>query len=478
MPKPSAESPPRSSADLLEPPSDAVSRMIPEAAADQGRRRPGRRAGDSEALGQASRLVHRLAARPGNRRPAGGVRPGVSAVVRVFPRRSGRARRLAVDRLRDPRAGPVQAGRACCPTTCRRSHTATRGTSTSGSTTSRATTIAGTWCCTRATHGFMNTLLGRVRAAVVHGGDGRVAGHASLARRPAARWTTCRPRKDECRCGDGSRSSRTPLRPGGRRRLEDVLGVRRSRPRRDRALRLVLGGVPAPGPPSPLSSPVPPALRRRAAAGLQRAVSPSVGRRLGPDWPRSGRCSSRTWNTATTSLGARWISRRASPLPPDGTTVEVAADRGWQNSGVRLEAGAVVSAPRRGTLSGGRRPQIWWCEPGGVSIRYYQGRPLGILLAAVHGDESEGGTVGLPSSESGRSATQPAGGNTAGQASGGTRAGSTSPLLRPSVVGLETVLKPEVSGTLFLKINDSAGELGDNAGKLSVRVDMGVAGRV
>jgi hypothetical protein len=138
------------------------------------------------------------------------------------------------------------------------------------------------------------------------------------------------------------------------------------------------------------------------------------------------------------------------PLPADGTTVEVAADRGWQNSGVRLEQGASYRLRAEGRYQVADKPQIWWCEPGGVTIRYYQGRPLGILLAAVRPDS-------------------PAKTSTAGAADRGADAGP-SPLVRPTVVGLGTVLQPDVSGTLYLKINDSAAELGDNTGRLSVRI--------
>ncbi len=38
------------------------------------------------------------------------------------------------------------------------------------------------------------------------------------------------------------------------------------------------------------------------------------------------------------------------------------------------------------------------------------------------------------------------------------------------VVGLGTTLSPTETGTLFLKINDSAGELDDNSGELKVEV--------
>ena len=125
--------------------------------------------------------------------------------------------------------------------------------------------------------------------------------------------------------------------------------------------------------------------------------------------------------------------------PLGAGTVTIAADHGWQNSGLRLQAGVSYRLTATGRYQVAKEPKVWWCEPGGVSIRYYQGRPLGILLAAVRPE-------------------QPA-------------PGSTSALLRPTVVGLGTTLSPQESGTLFLKINDSAGELDDNAGELRITVE-------
>ena len=126
------------------------------------------------------------------------------------------------------------------------------------------------------------------------------------------------------------------------------------------------------------------------------------------------------------------------PLPAEGVSVTVAADRGWQNSGLRLEAGSAYRLAASGRYQVAREPKVWWCEPGGVSIRYYQGRPLGMLLAAVRPDR--------PAPD------------------------GTSALLRPNAVGLGTTISPSETGTLFLKINDSAGELADNAGQLTVNV--------
>ena len=97
---------------------------------------------------------------------------------------------------------------------------------------------------------------------------------------------------------------------------------------------------------------------------------------------------------------------------PGVTAVTVAADRGWQNSGLRLEAGAKYRLTATGRYQVAKDPR-WQCEPNGVSIRYYQGRPLGILLAAVRPDH--------PPPE------------------------STSALSAPTVIGLGATLSPDRS---------------------------------
>jgi hypothetical protein len=170
------------------------------------------------------------------------------------------------------------------------------------------------------------------------------------------------------------------------------------------------------------------------------------------------------------------------PLPENGATVTIKADWGWQSSGIRLEAGVKyrlaasgryqvafesqkidIARPTNGrpenrsshltspdniNLSP-KEPKTWWCEPGGVSIRYYQGRPLGVLLAAIRSDSPE------------RSQAEP----------GNEKIKETiSAFLRPISVGLETSIMPEKPGTLFFRINDSAAELEDNAGSLKVEI--------
>ena len=125
------------------------------------------------------------------------------------------------------------------------------------------------------------------------------------------------------------------------------------------------------------------------------------------------------------------------PLKSDRAAVTIAADRGWQNTGLRLEAGVTYELGATGRYEVAQSPRPWICEPGGVTLRYYQGRPLGILLAAIRPDTPEQGV---------------------------------SPLLKPATIGTQATLTPPASGTLFLRINDSAGELDDNAGQLKVTV--------
>ena len=126
------------------------------------------------------------------------------------------------------------------------------------------------------------------------------------------------------------------------------------------------------------------------------------------------------------------------PISASGAKITVAADRGWQNTGLSLDAGKPYRFTAQGRYQVADQPRVWWCEPGGVSIRYYRGLPLGILMAAVRPDEAP---------ESG-----------------------PRPLVRPVAVGLGATLTPDETGTLHLRINDSPGELHDNRGSLSVEI--------
>jgi hypothetical protein len=128
----------------------------------------------------------------------------------------------------------------------------------------------------------------------------------------------------------------------------------------------------------------------------------------------------------------------ALPLPNAGATVAVASDRGWQSTGIRLTAGVKYQLAAQGSfqIAAGAKP--WRCEAGGVTIHYYQGQPLGTLLAAVSDLEGE--------------------------------AGSASPLTSPRAIGLRGEIQAKTTGTLYLRINEAASGLADNSGSLQVTV--------
>jgi hypothetical protein len=152
---------------------------------------------------------------------------------------------------------------------------------------------------------------------------------------------------------------------------------------------------------------------------------------------------------------------RGTPLDGKPRSVTIAADRGWQSSGVWLEAGKKynISASGRYQIalekaSDGEKP--WPCEPGGVTIEYHDGRPLGMLLGAVVG--------GTRSEERGAS-------EETGKIVDPKTSSNNSGFARPIAIGLGAKITPEVSGTLYLRVNDSTARLDDNRGSFTVTVE-------
>jgi len=118
--------------------------------------------------------------------------------------------------------------------------------------------------------------------------------------------------------------------------------------------------------------------------------------------------------------------------------IRVAADRGWQNSGVALARGRgyELRAGGRCTLGSAADTPIE-SEPDGISLDWYRGRPLGRLLAAQWVDAP---------------------------ADGG----------RPRFVilgeGPLAALDAAVDGPLYLKVNDAPGSLADNDGAFTAEI--------
>jgi hypothetical protein len=126
--------------------------------------------------------------------------------------------------------------------------------------------------------------------------------------------------------------------------------------------------------------------------------------------------------------------------------ISIAADRGWQSSGVMLEAGKSYEVSAAGRyqiaseeIEGATEP--WPCEPGGVTIEYHDSKPLGILIGAIdsRGEKTLNGQSGFNN---------------------------------PFAIGLQHVIRPQSPGTLYLRVNDSAGRLDDNRGAIAVTIGL------
>ncbi|MDZ4821223.1 MAG: hypothetical protein SGJ20_19860 [Planctomycetota bacterium] len=150
-----------------------------------------------------------------------------------------------------------------------------------------------------------------------------------------------------------------------------------------------------------------------------------------------------------------WIEYQAGkPLTPERkrAIVQVAADRGWQGSGVQLKQGERYRIAARGEYQIANTTKPWISEPNGVTIRYHNGRPLGLLMGAIIPDESNGGAT------------------TAATEQIAVANDDIGTFMKPLEIGLNTTFVAPRTGTLYLRINDSAGELKDNVGNAEVAI--------
>jgi hypothetical protein len=133
--------------------------------------------------------------------------------------------------------------------------------------------------------------------------------------------------------------------------------------------------------------------------------------------------------------------RPGKPLAAEGDAVkfDVAADRGWQTSGVLLEKNRTYKLGASGRCVVARDPRPWESEPQGISFRYHAGRPVGTLVAVIRGTELR-------------------------------EAPPHTTMLEVLPVGRECLLTPRITGTLYFRVNDFWNELADNTGSYQVTV--------
>jgi len=151
------------------------------------------------------------------------------------------------------------------------------------------------------------------------------------------------------------------------------------------------------------------------------------------------------WSQFVSHITYRFDFERTTIVIADGQplagrhSVEVQSDRGWQASGVLVEAGQryVVEALGQFTLADAPKP--WVSEADGISFQYVGGLPIGRLLGSVLSDEGDAVT----------------------------RARS---MLEEVPLGNRAEFVAPASGTLYLRVNDDWGSLADNRSSLRVTI--------
>jgi len=165
--------------------------------------------------------------------------------------------------------------------------------------------------------------------------------------------------------------------------------------------------------------------------------------RLLPQWP----VLSARWRLLCSDLhyGFDWDRNRISLSMSDslwnGGTLErqVDASLGWQSAGIRLPAQTEFQISTSGRCTVAEQAgKTWISEPGGVTIRYVDGKPLGQCVACLVPITSSGGR-------------------------------SDEPLKMVSVESTQR-FRCEKESWLVLKINDAVGERSDNQGGYKVMI--------
>ncbi len=123
----------------------------------------------------------------------------------------------------------------------------------------------------------------------------------------------------------------------------------------------------------------------------------------------------------------------------DTASTTIQTDQGWQALPWLLKGGHQYQITASGRYRIANDGQPWPCESGGVTIRYHEGEPLGILLGVLRPVKTR-------------------------------RDGSTD-FAHPLVIGVEKTINVPFDAVLYLRVNDSPAELSDNGGTIRVKID-------
>ncbi len=177
---------------------------------------------------------------------------------------------------------------------------------------------------------------------------------------------------------------------------------------------------------------------------LREAPGPGFSRELARRFQSVERDLLSEWMLFVVNLCYGYDTQRAAidfrlgrPLGETAGACTIRADRGWQSSGIQVEAGETYRISATGRVTLADEPKPWVSEPQGITFRYHDGWPLGLLLMCVR---SETGLTG----------------------------GADDSLRQVLPVGREAEFPAPVTGTVYLRVNDGWNSLADNTGEFEV----------
>jgi len=187
-------------------------------------------------------------------------------------------------------------------------------------------------------------------------------------------------------------------------------------------------------------------VRREAAvhaADRSPQFNSNVYAKLRTQWP----ILSARWNLLAHDIDYGWDSSHQmidlpTSLDPLGSEVQMNlnASHGWQSAPIKLSGGQSVKITSAGRYKIRESTRDWYSESDGITIHYYQGQPIGKLIARL-----------LPMSP----------------VSGG-------PYVTPPedfAIGASGVITASQESWLLLKVNEAPGEYADNEGELAIELD-------
>lgn len=190
-----------------------------------------------------------------------------------------------------------------------------------------------------------------------------------------------------------------------------------------------------------------PQYQERFRALRSHVADPRFTERFKQTFAEDGRDLATQWQAFIAALDYGYDVPRMALVHAESAPVESAsrrsrieANRGWQSAGWILRGGQTYRVSASGRYELHRDGETWPCEPAGVTIDYYDGRPVGALVGALRPVE-------------------------------GSASDDAASFARPVVISIETTITPERDAELYVRVSDDPAWIAKNTGFLRVQVE-------